>query len=700
MKMKMKIKLLLLLLISLLIYTSVFADNKKDNEKTSKHIDLKEVTINASRLGLKLKDIPGKVEIIDSRTIENTSASNLAELLKKTTGVDIVEYPGMLSGISMRGFSPGIGENNYTVILIDGIPAGTNNIATISLNNIKSIEILKGPYSSLYGSQAMGGIINIITKTNTGSISTNLNLTYGSYNKGIIDFNVGGNITEKLTFRVSAQKEKQNSDYKVGNSTLFSLNTEEEKLLGLDLDNIDINNSTYTKDNFDAKLAYSINDIFSASINYSYFKGKNVGNPGSIFSPMPTIKNVNRHNTSLILSAKQGNHLFSVNNFFSTDNSENFDGVDDKRFVNLDKEYRVIGTQISDVISLGKKKITLGVDYKKDDYKSKRWDKNQQSAHTYNPDYYNSKLAAYAQANLKLFDERLNISTGVRADIIKLHISEDELLKSEQQTEKYNEVNYNIGVRYNICKNLSAYSSFGTAFLSPTALQMTGAYQYDYTYYWDGVAYTGTARYKGNTNLNPEQSKTFELGLNYYKGNFSADLTWFNTNYENKIVQVKLNDDQGDYDSYSNAKQARMSGFETEISYDFRDCFDNNFSIQPYLKWTYLYHAKQKEENEKIDILYVKKHNALFGLRLSDIKKFDSSINFKYAGKRKEMTWGVDGSFDIPAYMTIDISSSYKLNDIFKFGIEVNNLLDERYGERYGYILSGRNFNAKISMLF
>lgn len=688
------------LLLSLLIFTSVFADKKEDKEKVSKHVNLKEVVINASRLGLKLKDIPGKVEVISSRTIEHTSASNLAELLKKTTGIDIVEYPGMLAGISMRGFSPKMGENNYTVILIDGIPAGTDNIATISLNNIKSIEILKGPYSSLYGSQAMGGIINIITKSNTGELTTNLNLAYGSYDRALINLNMGGDLTERLSFRLSAQRERQNRDYKVGNSSFFSPSTAEEKLLGLDKDDIDIDNSTYTKDNFDAKLAYRINHVFSATLNYSYFEGKDVRNPGSIFAPYPTIKDIHRHNTSLTLSAKQGNHLLSVNSFYSTDNSEDYQGNDENKFVNLDKEYKVIGTQISDVITFGKHKLTVGIDYKKDDYASKRWDYSQQPTHAYNPDYFNSKLAAYAQANFKFFDERLNISAGVRADKIKLEISKDELLQSDKQTEKYDEVNYNIGARYDICENLSAYSSFGTAFLSPTALHMAGAYQYDYTYYWDGVAYTETARYKGNPDLDPEQSKTFELGLNYVKDNFSFDVAWFNTNYQNKIVQANGNDDNGPYYTYANAKQARMSGFETEISYDLKDCFDNNISIEPYLKWTYLYHAKQKEGKIEKDLLYVKKHNAILGFRISDMKKFDSNISFKYAGKRKEMAYGIDGVFEMPAYMTVDLSASYRLNDMFKFGIEANNLLDERYCEKYGYILPGRNFNAKISMTF
>lgn len=691
---------LISIICSILVASSAIADNVKDKDKVSKHVNLKEVVVNASRSGLKLKNMPGKVEIITSRTIEHTSANNLGDLLKKTAGIDIVQYPGMLTGISMRGFSPKMGENNYTVILIDGVPAGTNNIATISIENIESIEILKGPYSSLYGSQAMGGIINIVTKKNTGDLATQLTLAYGSYDKQSINLNMGGNLTNELSFRISAQREKQKRDYEIGNNSFFASGTKEREYLGLDKGEIDINNSTYAKDNFDAKLIYNINNVFSASLNYSYFEGKDVRNPGSVFAPWPTIKDLQRHNTSLNVTAKKGNHKLSATTFYSTDNSQDYEGVDASKYINLDKEYKVIGTQLNDVISFDKHKLTFGIDYKKDDYKSKRWDSEQKPTNPYNPDYFNTKLAAYIQANLNFLDEKLTVSAGLRADKIKLKIAEDELLNSKEQTENYKEVNYNIGAKYKICEDFSAYSSFGTAFLSPTALHMAGAYEFSYSVFWDGVEYAGKNRYKGNPDLDPETSNTFELGLNYSKDKFSADISWFSTNYENKITQEKKSDDMGDYYTYKNSEKAQMRGFEAELSYDLTECFDNNISIEPYLKWTYLYHAKEENDNKETDLLYVKKHNAIFGLKISDMAKFDSNISFKYAGKRKETAMGIDGPFEMPQYFVVDVSASYRINEMFKLGLYANNLLDERYCEKYGYLLPGRNFMAKICMKF
>ncbi len=371
-------KTLLSAICIILIISSAFAENKKDDDNIKKHVNLQEVIINASRLGLKLKNMPGKVEIIPQRVIENTSANDLGDLLKKTTGIDIVEYPGMLSGISLRGFSPKTGENNYTVILIDGVPAGTTNIATISLNNIESIEILKGPYSSLYGSQAMGGIINIVTKKNTDDLQTNIAVAYGSFDKQSLNINMGGNLTKKLSFRLAAQREKQNTNYEIGENSFLSLSKDEKTFLGFDKDDINITNSTYSKDNFDAKLNYNISDAVTTSLSYSYFEGDDVRNPGSVLSAYPylTIKDINRHNTSFKITAKKDNHHLSATTFYSIDRSKDYNSIEKSKFVNLEKDYKVYGAQLNDLISFNNHKITIGIDYKKDDYTSKRWDDN------------------------------------------------------------------------------------------------------------------------------------------------------------------------------------------------------------------------------------------------------------------------------------------------------------------------------------
>jgi outer membrane receptor for ferrienterochelin and colicins len=103
----------------------------------------------------------------------------LADVLREQNGITMTS--GFGAGVQLQGLNP-----DYTIILIDGEPligrtAGVLDLNRIAVGNIKKIEIVKGPSSSLYGSEAMAGVINIITdKKNTDALSANIR--YGSYN--------------------------------------------------------------------------------------------------------------------------------------------------------------------------------------------------------------------------------------------------------------------------------------------------------------------------------------------------------------------------------------------------------------------------------------------------------------------------------------------------------------------------------------
>lgn len=132
-----------------------------------KPITMEQVVVTATRSEDKITTIPAKVEVIDSWELERTSGETLTEQLKKNSSIGVIEYPGALAGIGIRGFRPEFsGITKHSLVLINGRPAGATNLATILTGNIERIEVLKGPASSLYGGEAMGGVVNIITKKN------------------------------------------------------------------------------------------------------------------------------------------------------------------------------------------------------------------------------------------------------------------------------------------------------------------------------------------------------------------------------------------------------------------------------------------------------------------------------------------------------------------------------------------------------
>ena len=86
--------------------------------------------------------------------------------MKNYSSVDVIQYPGFNATVGIRGFKPG---KAYTTVLINGIPTASENISTIALSDIAQVEILKGPFSSVYGTNAMGGVINIGHRTAQGA---------------------------------------------------------------------------------------------------------------------------------------------------------------------------------------------------------------------------------------------------------------------------------------------------------------------------------------------------------------------------------------------------------------------------------------------------------------------------------------------------------------------------------------------------
>ncbi len=150
------------------------------------------VVVTATRTERKLSNLTVPVTIINAKTIQQNGALRLTDILKEQTGLNLTS--GFGAGVQLQGLNP-----DYTIILINGEPlvgrtAGVLDLNRISLGNIKKIEIVKGPSSSLYGSEAMAGVINIITDASVGSPIT-MGLRYGTYHT--IDANLETKLNTK-----------------------------------------------------------------------------------------------------------------------------------------------------------------------------------------------------------------------------------------------------------------------------------------------------------------------------------------------------------------------------------------------------------------------------------------------------------------------------------------------------------------------
>jgi len=176
--MKLKIYIIVLLYFSFHISAAqVPTDSVKSNQ-------LQEVIITGTRTQRSVATLPLPTQIITGESIRKSGLSRLNEIIQEQTGLITVPDFGGGEGIQMQGL-----DAAYVMILIDGQPlfgrsAGTLNLCRITVNNIERIEIVKGASSCLYGSEALAGVVNIITKKPeiTEKLKTKVSYKHASFN--------------------------------------------------------------------------------------------------------------------------------------------------------------------------------------------------------------------------------------------------------------------------------------------------------------------------------------------------------------------------------------------------------------------------------------------------------------------------------------------------------------------------------------
>ena len=171
-----------------LLCLSQQAEKVKDTVLTQ---HLNEVVVTATRTIRQLSSLPLPAQIVTKKELREANRTRLNNILNEQTGLITVPDFGGGEGIQLQGL-----DSQYTLILIDGVPligrsAGTLDVSRITVGNIKQIEIVKGASSSLYGSEALGGVINIITENPKQGSNVSVNSRFGSFETYDTSVNIG-----------------------------------------------------------------------------------------------------------------------------------------------------------------------------------------------------------------------------------------------------------------------------------------------------------------------------------------------------------------------------------------------------------------------------------------------------------------------------------------------------------------------------
>ena len=249
-----KITLLSLLLTQFFI-TNLFADTTL---KTS------DVFVTATRTPIPKNNVIADTTIISEEEIKLAGSSSLPELLQRQPGIEISNNGGLgkVSTLFLRGTS-----STHSVILLDGIridsaTAGLTAIENIPLSQIEKIEIVRGPASSLYGQDAIGGVIQIFTKKGLNGFKPYFSFGYGKYDTSIAQGGIrGGDNSTSYAINLSSQNSR-------GFSSFESNPNSSANIYNLDKDG-------YRNKSVSASLSQKINEKHNVSFQYFLSQGKN-----------------------------------------------------------------------------------------------------------------------------------------------------------------------------------------------------------------------------------------------------------------------------------------------------------------------------------------------------------------------------------------------------------------------------------------
>jgi vitamin B12 transporter len=698
---------------------------------TLKGRNLSEVVVTATRSAVEKNKTPQSIEVITQKDIELTPAQEFTDILKKNASINVIQYPGLSAGVGIRGFRPQFsGLNQRTLLLVDGRPAGTVNLATINPSDIERIEVLKGPASALYGAQAMGGVVNVITRKSSGKIRSSVFAEYGSFETLKAGAITGGNITERLDYDLSFTTFDRNKNVKLGDGNLFRdmLNAgtatkyypegpqEEDDSRGDGL------RREYTRLNYNTgslRLGYQLSSNLRVDVKGERFVAKNIEAPSDIAfgNGRPSTKDISRTNGELGLSGKVRNHQLFLRGYTAEENNHNYTlisrGVPIVPYLSFQSSTAWQGIQLKDVYQLHRHSIISGIDYNNASTRSRSFNSDNTERAPFSPSYSLVTSAVYAQGQFLFLQDKLIVNPGVRYDLITYDVKETPFLNTYTPGRETNPFfSPSLAVQYQLINPLTVHATIGRAFVTPDAYNVAG--------YSELIAANGKAAVtQGNPNLKTENSTTWDAGVRFERKEvgFSADVTYFRTHVNDRITTLRTTPaiqefTESGYEiasrsTYVNANEANIRGLEVELGYDFGALSNYRYMLRLFTNVTSIHKAEEvtmgTDGSETVkDIYNVANLTTNYGLEYSNLKGLDLRLNGRYVGNRKDTDFN-DPKYpeiEYPAFMVMDLSAAYTYAQKHTLTLLVNNITDENYYEKRGYNMPGRNFSVRYGLRF
>jgi iron complex outermembrane receptor protein len=622
-------------------------------------IETEQVIVSASKFEQRIEDLTVSTTIIKPDYISRRNFLTFDDVLRYIPGVQM-----NLEQVSIRGssgYSKGVGPR--VLVAINGIPlyAGDNGDIVwelIPLSDIERVEVIKGPASSLYGSSAIGGVINIITKSTSKNSITYFKSYLGAYDKPKYkewrwDDYYRTFYGAELTHSNSIENFSYTLSLKKFDNMSYRQNDYSKRYLA----HLKINYN-FTPENY---LLFFSNYLYSNRGNYLYWK-----NSQNALVPKDE-DNGNYVKSNRIFNGLIYHHKF--NDDFSGEIKTSyyrtqFDGYGIEHTNSIAGLLR--GELITNYFVSNKFTLTTGVEASYADVKSNIFS---------NPEFFG--CGAYTQAEFRGIKD-LIATAGFRYDYIKL-----------DTTAGKNAFTPRLGLNYKYSDQLIFRASLGTGFRAPTPAEV---------FTTAGVG--GGVDVKQNPNLTSETSLAFEIG-NQFKPleNLFFDFAFYQTEYNN-FIEPNLTK-EGDI-QFINLSRAGIQGFEAIADWSI---------IENELKIIFGYNYMWARDIAKNRAMKYRPRNIVYAQFKYSPTPFDFGIDFRYLSKVEEIDFAlvepplalvVDGDKRVPIFVT-DFSASFSFligSAPIRVNLNAKNIFNYYYVEFIGNLAPIRNLSLSTEIYF
>lgn len=621
------------------------------------------IVVTATRTRRQKAEVPASVAVITRDQIRASAAINADDLLREQPGVSTMRGTGMGQGMPSRINVRGVPGSQRTLLLLDGMPLDEASTRFISINEvpvhaIRRVELIRGPFSSLYGTDAFSGVMNIITDPATGQRQTEVLAKGGNagFREASISHSDGlGKVNYSLTI------DQRSIDNYVARDFII-----ERQYSYVTQDYVETRKDTENHEYRDLRalgsISVDLSDNSSLSTHWRYFEGDlGYGQKTAVTHPTPE-DNVTKTRTAMIgtqYTSKwahdidfrfggyvraQERQLWGLDfSHFGTSNSP----VYARSYASHESDEWKLDTGIDFDIS-DSQTVLLGADTRRTqtDFSPVRNSSTMQplpnSAGT-DPHIWNSSLFAQYEGGPW---KGVTLVSGVRLD---------------HHSEFGEAVSPRAGVSMAVTEDTTVRISGGRAFRAPALLELA---QPDISY--------GYITFKGNPDLVPEYIATGDMEVEH---KVTEDLSCRVALFYSEMDDLIGNRTTGTTLMGVNIDKARSKGIETEVNIGLTDSLD--------LRVHYTFQeAKDISTDGQLD--YVPDETAGATVRLHKTFgrwRLDGSIAETYVGERGFLDWTSSQWYALPEYWRTDLAIKGTLDDRFWVGVSVQNATDEEYQE-------------------